>query len=379
MQALYRIVVASSVLALSACGTVSNAPEPSPLPVVAQTLPVTTQWRASVGDKTLFRFVPAVDAELLVVAGAPDKLQALDVVTGQSRWQIKTEQAIAGGVGLGADVVAVGSIKGVVLAYDRTGKFLWKTQASSEIMAPPAVSNGIVVVKTGDGRISAYAGADGKQLWQYQKQLPSLILRNYAAVTISGDVVYAGMSGGRLVALSLQDGRVKWDSPVAVPRGATELERVTDVVAPPVVDGRMVCAVAYQGRVACFDAASGSAAWTRELSSWSGLAMDYRYVYAVDAAGNVNAFERDSGRSVWRQDKLAARSVSAPALLGKYLVVADFEGYTHYLNTEDGSFVAQLATDGARIAVSPLVAGEHFIMQTLAGNVFSIGLKQGAK
>ncbi|STQ90869.1 outer membrane protein assembly factor BamB [Iodobacter fluviatilis] len=376
MQDLYRLVVAVSLLGLSACSTVSNAPEPSPLPVISQSLSVSSQWRASVGDKTLFRFVPAVDGDLIVVAGSPDKLQALDATSGNSRWQIKTEQAIAGGVGLGNDVIAVGSVKGVVLAYDRGGKFLWRAQASSEIMAPPAVAKGIVVVKTGDGRVSAYAAADGKQLWQYQKQLPALILRNYAAVTISGNVVYAGLSGGRLVAISLQDGRVLWDSPVAIPHGATELERVTDVVAPPVVDGRLVCAVAYQGRVACFDAVSGSAAWTRELSSWSGLAMDYRYVYAVDAAGNVNAFERESGRSVWRQDKLAARSVTAPAVLGKYLVVADFAGYTHFLNTEDGSFAAQQATDGARIAVSPLVVGEHLLVQTLSGNVFSIGLSK---
>lgn len=379
MQDFYRLVIAVSLLGLTACSTVSNAPTPLPLPVFEQSLPVEMQWRSPAGDKTQFRFVPAVDGDLLVTAGSPDKLQAMDVSTGRVRWQISTGQDIAGGVGLGAGVIAVGSIKGVVLAYDRGGKFVWKAQASSEIMAPPAVSAGIVVVKTGDGRISAYASADGKQLWQYQKQMPSLILRNYAAVTISGNVVYAGLSGGRLVALSLQDGRVLWDSPVAIPRGATELERVTDVVAPPVVDGRLVCAVAYQGRVACFDAGTGSAAWTRELSSWSGLAIDYRYVYAVDAAGYVNAFERESGRSVWRQDKLAARSVSAPAVLGKYLVVADYAGYTHFLNTEDGSFVAQLATDGARIAVTPLVVGEHLLLQTLSGNVFSIGLKQGAK
>ncbi|AZN36026.1 outer membrane protein assembly factor BamB [Iodobacter ciconiae] len=376
MQDFYRLAIAVSLLGLSACSTVSNAPEPAPLPVISQSLPVASQWRAPVGDETLFRFVPAVDGDLVVVAGTPDKLQALDVASGKNRWQIRTEQPIAGGVGLGEGVIAVGSVKGVVLAYDRAGKFLWRAQASSEVMAPPAVGKGIVVVKTGDGRVSAYSAADGKQLWQYQKQLPALILRNYAAVTISGNVVYAGLSGGRLVALSLQDGRVLWDSPVAIPRGATELERVTDVVAPPVVDGRLVCAVAYQGRVACFDAASGSAAWTRELSSWSGLAMDYRYVYVVDAAGNVNAFERESGRSVWRQDKLAARSVTAPAVLGKYLVVADFAGYTHFLNTEDGSFVAQLATDGARIAVSPLVVGEHLLVQTLSGNVFSIGLSK---
>ena len=40
---------------------------------------------------------------------------------------------------------------------------------------------------------------------------------------------------------------------MALPRGATELERVADVMGNPVVDERQVCAVAYQGRVACFD------------------------------------------------------------------------------------------------------------------------------
>lgn len=35
------------------------------------------------------------------------------------------------------------------------------------------------------------------------------------------------------------------------PRGASDLERLTDVVGSPQIAGNLLCAVAYQGRIVC--------------------------------------------------------------------------------------------------------------------------------
>ena len=70
--------------------------------------------------------------------------------------------------------------------------------------------------------------------------------------------LFAGTAGGHLLALDVVTGIVGWDATVANPKGATELERIADVTGLPLVLERDVCAVAYQGRVACFDLARGT-------------------------------------------------------------------------------------------------------------------------
>jgi outer membrane protein assembly factor BamB len=39
---------------------------------------------------------------------------------------------------------------------------------------------------------------------------------------------------------------------------------MADITSLPVVGSRATCAVAYQGRVACFDMSNGSTLWTRD-------------------------------------------------------------------------------------------------------------------
>src|SRR4029453_16195092 len=190
------------------------------------------------------------------------------------------------------------------------GKQRWRARGSSEGLAPPPLGNGLVLVRSVDNRIFAFGEDDGKRRWVYQRAPASLIVRTPSGIVIVGETAYAGFSGGKLAAIALANGGVRWESAVALPKGATELERVTDVVGEPVVQGREVCAAAYQGRVACFDLASGRPVWARELSSLTGVKLDARYAFVSDDRGTVHALDRTNGQSVWKQDKLGFRQLS---------------------------------------------------------------------
>lgn len=368
-------LVAATVGLLAACAAPSNAPEPSPLPVVKNEVNVSVEWKISAGSSTLYRFLPARLGDSMIVAGGPDRLGSYKLANGSREWEVRLPQAIAGGVGAADGLIVVGTLKGVLLAYDAAGKPLWEGKATSEIIEPPTVGHDVVLVRTGDGKIAAFSAADGSLKWQYQRQVPALTLRNYAPIVLDGGIAYAGLPGGRLVSLSASDGRVLWDSPVAVPKGATEVERVSDVVSAPVIAGGNVCAVSFQGRVTCLDKLNGAVVWTREVSSYAGLAIDDTHVYVTNEQGHVLAFERDTGRSLWTQEKLFARSVSAPAVLGGNVAVADYQGYIHLLNAETGDFTAQIRTDDSRIAAAPQTWSDHLIVQSQNGGVFSLGIK----
>ncbi len=187
--------------------------------------------------------------------------------------------------------------------------------------------------------------------------------------------MFAGFPGGRLVALTLNAGNVGWEAAVALPKGATELERVADVSSPPVIDGQQICAVAFQGRLACFDLLKGTPVWARDVSSVSGMTIDSSNIYVADDKSAIVAYEKNNGASLWKQDKLYGRYVSGPVVTGRFVAVGDFQGYVHFMSREDGSFVARVPTDGSAIVAQPVAIDNGILVQTVKGGVYAIGIQ----
>lgn len=345
--------------------------KPAELTAIQATAQARTLWSNSVGDAGQFVFTPAVVGERVFAAGSNGKIYRFD--NGKQVWRADAGQNLSGGVGADAKVVVVGTSKGEVLAFDAdSGKPLWQARVSSEVLAAPAVADGLVVVRSGDSRIFGFEAASGVRRWVYQRSTPALSLRSNVGVTLVDRAVIAGFPGGKLVAIAVNNGAALWESTVALPKGATELERVADVASSAVVAGREVCAAAYQGRAACFDLASGNALWSRELSSRAGIDVDARHVYVSDDKGVVHALDRSSGGSVWKQDKLANRGLSRPLALGKLVAVADFEGFVHFLRADDGTFAARQKTDGGEVMAEPQRAAGGLVVQTRKGGIYAL-------
>jgi outer membrane protein assembly factor BamB len=383
----------ASLLGASGCSTVSStidtlnpfaksAPKtkPAELAAIQPSTELKGLWQASIGSGGAFEFSPAVVGGSVYAAARDGALARYD--NGRQVWRINAGQALSGGVGADAKLVVVGTSKGEVLAFHAAdGSPAWQARASSEILAAPAVTNDLVAVRSGDARIFGLAAADGKRRWVYQRSTPSLALRSNVGVTLTGRALYAGFPGGKLVAVALNNGAAQWEATVALPRGTTELERIADVASEPVVTGDSVCAVAYQGRVACFDTDNGRLQWARDISSIAGLDIGSRHLYVTDEKGAVQAFDRSSGASLWKQDKLFMRGVSRPLAigspLGSYVAVADYQGVVHLLSGEDGAFAARLNTDGTAIVAAPrrLDGADSFVVQTQNGGLHALSIK----
>lgn len=348
--------------------------KPAELTPIEATAQMRVLWQASVGKAGEFVFTPAVVGKSVYAAARDGTLVRLD--DGREVWRRSAGQPLSGGIGSNGKLVVVGTIKGEVLAFEAdTGRELWKARASSEVLAAPAVGDDLVVVRSGDSRIFGFEPADGRRRWGYQRATPALSLRSNVGVALTERSILAGFPGGKLVAISPANGAAMWEGAVALPKGATELERIADVTSAPVPGNREVCAVAFQGRIACFDQASGSGLWAREMSSRAGLAMDERAIYVSDDKGNVLAFVRESGASIWKQDKLFMRSLSRPLAIGSRVVVGDYQGVVHLLKRDDGAFAARLNTDGSPISADPLAIPGGFLVQTGNGGLFAIAVE----
>lgn len=386
------LLVAGVAAALSGCGTVdkmggwvggwfgggSSKIKPAELTEFKATARLSRAWDVSVGSGAPYSFTPGTDGQAIYAAGKDGRIVKVDIASGRELARIEAGKPLSAGVGVGDGLVVVGTIKGEVLAFRSNDlKPAWNVSLSGEILNMPLVGQGVVVVRSNNGSIYLLESADGKQRWAQSRSLPALTLREAGSLAMSRQAIYAGHPGGRLTAMSLANGAPLWETSIALPRGATELERIADVIGPIALDASMVCASAFQGRVGCFAPREGQAIWARDLSSMSGVDMDGRQLYAVDEHAAVYAFDKERGVNMWKQDKLRDRRVSAPLALDRWVVVGDFQGYLHLLNRDDGAFAARASTDGGGIRGPMLALDRGFVVQTANGGLYAF--KVGAQ
>ncbi len=329
------------------------------------------KWKNKVSENEIASFYVAYENGAVYSAEEAGKLTKYEAATGKQLWQVKTKHRFSAGVGIGEGLILIGTFKGEILAYNESGHMLWQASVTSEILSPPQTQNDIVVVRTVDGRIFGLDAIDGKRKWIYQGATPPLTVRSTAGITLAHGAVFAGFPGGKMVAMSLFNGNIGWEAAVSHPRGVTELERMTDITSAPVVNDRLVCAVAYQGRVACFAINDGTQIWARESSSSAGLVMDSDYVYVTEDKGIVAAYDLLSGASVWKQSRLGSKKLTKPVIEGQYIVVGDDQGNVNLLRNYDGVLIARSATDGSMIQNSASPLPDGFVVQTAKGGVYA--------
>jgi outer membrane protein assembly factor BamB len=372
------VIVTISVL--SGCGLFSSksGPQMAPLADFKPTVDIKTLWDYRVGGAGNSVLVPAVVGNVVYVASQDGRIARLE--GGREVWRIETKQSLSGGVTADGKLIIVGTRHGDVLAYAAVdGALRWKAKASSEVIAPAALTSQGALVRTGDNTLALFSLADGKRLWIYTPVNPPLALRSNAAPVVAEPYAFVGLPGGKITGISLQNGALVWEGAVTLPKGTTELERVADVVSSPMIDGRQTCAVAYQGRIACFDVVNGgSLSWAREMSSTQNLSADGRNVYVSDDRNTLHALDRETGSPIWKNNQFLLRKLSAPlAVTRRGLVAAgDVQGYVHFFSREDGSFAARIKTDGSPILAQPQLLGNSTVLvQTRDGGIFALEIQ----
>lgn len=353
-------------------GGSDNSTPPAELKAIAQPVGVRQLWEAQVGSgakNQFIRLTPVLADGRLYAASFDGVVVALDALGGQRLWETATQLSITGGVGVSDNgLVLVGTNKGQVVALRQdNGQEAWRSQVSSEVLAPPRAASGVVVVRTGDGKFTGLDARTGERRWVYAHVMPALSLRGNAPPLLTHNLVIAGLETGKLLVLSLDRGLPITEKTIAAPRGRTEIERLIDIDAEPKILGDTLYLVAYRGSVAAIDMRGGNLLWNRELSSYAGLAVDERQVYVSDETDAVLALDRRDGGTRWKQAELTGRRLSAPVSTRDHVVVGDFEGYLHWLGKDNGQVVGRIRAASKAIVAPPLAAGDTVFVQGQGG------------
>ncbi len=345
-------------------------------------------WSASIaGEKPKLRVSlrAAADDDHVFVGSYKGELEALNLGTGKRLWKQNLKAPLSAGPTVAAGIVVVGSSKGEVIAVrESDGSALWRARINAEILSAPAVSEELVVVRAVDGRIHGLSAKDGSESWVVDEQVPKLSLRGSSSPLLSGELAICGFDNGRVLAINSRNGSTVWDLAVGQAHGSTELARLIDVDAPVIGDGDDLYAAAFQGRVVHLKRETGEALWTRDVSSYRGMALDAGRLYVSLGDDSVTGLDRQNGTEQWSQKALARRQITAPTVYGGYVVVADADGVIHWLDPATGEFVARaLVGKGVprkgvestkisykrRITAEPLVAGDLLLVFSDAGTL----------
>jgi outer membrane protein assembly factor BamB len=363
-------------LALVACDKDKDVEPPKKLVAFDAKLSVERVWSAGVGGKDRamrLALAPAVDGNRVYAAGDTGAVYAFDGATGRTLWRTPGKLALAGGPAAGAGLVVVGTSDGQVLALDQAnGSRRWLVRVSGEVLAAPAISPQAVIVRTVDGRVHGLAPDTGAEIWSNEQPVPRLSLRGAARPVLAGDTVVCGFDNGKVAAYGAAKGEVLWESAVSPPHGRTELERMVDIDGALAVSGHDVLVAGFQGRIAMLGLDSGQVWWSRDASSYRGLALATETLYVTTSDSHVLGLRRRDGTPAWDQDGLARRGLSGPALDGDAVVVADFEGQVHWLDANTGAIIGRASTSKGRVTNAPVAANGFVYVQTDAGHVYAL-------
>ena len=352
---------------LAGCAS-SDKPPPTPLEELVPKIAGRQVWASNL-SRLGFPLVPAVSGSVFHVASGDGDVLALQADSGAVLWRASAGSALSAGVGSDGRFTSVVTRGNEVVTFEE-GRELWRKRLPSSVVTPPLVAGERVFVMGVDRAVHAFDAIDGRRLWTLQRPGDALTLAQSSVLTAFRNTLLVAQ-GARLAGVDPLRGSVQWEVAMASPRGTNEVERLADLVGPPVRVGNLVCARAFQSAVACADAGRGALTWSRNVGGVQAIGGDAQRMVGADASDRITAWRTDTGDVAWTSEKLLYRGLSGAAVVGPVVAFGDIEGVVHFLSTETGEPQLRLRTDGTPVVGTPVLADSTLLVVTQRGGLFA--------
>ena len=351
-------------IVLSACG--ASKPKPAQIPAIKADKPIQALWQFKLGgDVSFVQSLQSVQ-ERMALTSDDGKIAVVNTRNGQLVWRHELKTALNTGAGFDGERVAVVTLNNELVML-QNGKVMWRNRLTSQSYTPPLVAGERVFMMMADRSVLAFDLTSGQRLWVQQRPGEPLVLKQNGVLIPFQNTLLVGL-GGRLTAINPDNGQLKWDVPVANPRGINDLERLVDLVAKPSRVANSVCVRAFQAQVGCVDALRGSILWTRASVGSQGVDGDAKTLIGTESNGMVQAWNRATGDRLWDSDRLKYRELTGPLFTSKGVVIGDSGGWLYLLSSADGSLINRVQTSSDGFASTPTaLADGGFVVLTRDG------------
>ncbi|MFT4057970.1 MAG: outer membrane protein assembly factor BamB [Legionella sp.] len=356
-----------------------NTPKPKELTEIQDKVKVSPGWSVSIGKSSkngeYLRLKPVVRSGIIYTADRSGAVHAVKKNDGQIKWTTQLTDDLVSGPAIGNGYIAIGTTNSsVVLLNQNTGKKVWQKKVSGEVFSPPAIAHNKVIAKTIDGKVYAFNATDGKQIWVSEHDSPNLVLKASSSPVVMGSLVLIGFPDGKMDALDLKTGRVVWQRSIAYASGASDVERLVDIDADPIVDGNVVYLGSYQGYIGALSLVDGQFVWRKPGSVYKNMLLRGNTLYVSDSRDVLWSFNKQNGEVHWKQKLLKARGLTEPALVGNNLIVGDKTGYLHFIDAKTGELLGRYKTSSS-VSISPSVVGKTLYVSTDNGMLNQLSVR----
>ena len=349
-------------------GCASPKPKPEPLQPLTPRIASAPAWNQRI-EGVQFPLAVTVVKGMFTVAGNDGTVLAIDAESGREVWRGSAGAKLSAGVGSDGRFAAVVTRESELVVFEQ-GAVKWRKPIGARVTTAPLVAGERVFVLGVDRAVQAFDALDGRKLWALQRPGDPLTLAQAGVLAAFKDTLVVGQ-GPRMAGVDPLRGSVRWEVAVGSPRGANEIERLADLVGPPVRVGELLCARSFQAAVGCVNAERGTTLWSKNIGGTDAVAADEEFVFAADASDRITGWKMASGDVAWSSDKLLYRSLSSPLSVGRTLVFGDADGTLHFLARDTGEALLRMTTDGSAIVSAPVVSGTTMLVVTRKGGLFA--------
>ncbi|MDA9557196.1 outer membrane protein assembly factor BamB [Vibrio sp.] len=392
MKKRFKEIYAATLLAVGLVGCASEEDNIviAPVPEVDNQFELNTHWDEYIGEGAehyFSKFSPKFAYGKFFAASRDGEVKAIDPASGDTIWSTDLTDSeaaereghtrLSGGIAAAYGKIYIGTENGQVIAFsEEGGDELWRVDVPGEVLSSPIAESNLIIINTTRGVLIALDEETGDQKWVINTEVPNLTLRGDSTPIASSGGVFWGTANGRLAAALVENGQLLWQQPIGTPKGATEIARLVDVDASPIILGRRLFIIGYNGQLTSINLQTGETYWKRQYSSATNMATDGRSIYLVTDKDHIVAVDSRSGTQLWKNEQLEYRLLTAPKRIKGHLVVGDSEGYLYWLNLESGEFMAKQSFDDSGFSVSPVLVEDGFIVMTRDGELTKLSIKE---
>lgn len=256
-----------------------------------------------------------------------------------------------------------------------TGKVNWKYETKQSLISRPTIVGGRVFITTADDAIYAFDAGTGKWLWNYKRRTPqTATIRAASTPLVDGNEVMAGMSDGYLVAVSLEEGILKWERKLQI------TSKFTDVDAGPILFGETIYQPSYDGALYALKRKGGDTLWRFDAGGARKVTAEDQVIYLPSSNGTVYALNRASAKVLWQFE--LDRGVPTQILVtDRYVIFGSSHQYLYVLDKATGKGLYRYNVgDGAGFSSNPTMDkdGRSFYILSMAGNLYQFNITQSS-
>lgn len=305
---------------------------------------------------------------LVVVGDSAGFLTAVDLKSGEKKWQVEFDQSFEAAPAIYGDTIYIGCEDYFLYALNLAdGQEKWSIETNDKITAAvnlttsPTSDEMWIILNGYDGVCRALKASNGEEVWVRETDSPI----NGTPAVVDGKFVVFGGCDNYLYTLDLANGE-----PVK------QIEGEAPIVSTVGTEGSFVAWGNHANQVMGADINAGVASWTysdRAFPFMSAPAVDKERIYIGGRDKKVHAISREKGTRDWTF-KTGSRVESSPLLFKDGLLAGSSDGRLYALTLDEGEEIWSLDLGESLVANAAFASG-LILIGSEDGTLFAVGAK----